>query len=451
MGEGQGEGAARGSNMKVQISKIRFNPENPRHFINPETINSLAACMKADGQLESVKTRKLTPQDTSSQGCTGTEPAEYEVFEGERRLRAAMKLGWLEIEAEVFTGSRDDFSLKGFMNNNGEPYLWLDKYTYIANYANEHKDLNQQQIGAVLDVDQATVSHAFKINALLNQASRELIYEQFIKKDYEVTVRAVIALAGLAKSKPDKDGRYSTEDVDNMERSLKVLIAGKMPEKQAKKLAIWVKKGGKPEEWKSGGMEGHPSTSSGQGEGHPSTGSGLYEEQWQELRETGYFQIKPAKAGFHIIIPDEHSAILAAFGAAGAMWALRAGEEGKGVGGKGEQQQNPTSFFEGNPYWADLPEMVEKIKENKSLVSSSKFLGKEHGQDFNSRLETTNQKLETLKTPETRDQKPETLNQQITPASDDPIDQLKAKALNAGVDLGKKGVNWLLKKLKKDL
>ncbi len=232
--------------MKIQISKIRFNPENPRHFINPDGIDSLAASMKANGQLESVKVRELTAQDTASQGCTGKELAGYELFEGERRLRAAMKLGWTEIEAEVFTGGREDFSLKGFMNNNGEPYHWLDKYRYIADYMEKHPDLTQIQIADRVALSQQEVSNAIKALSILNKSAQEMIYRNSVKsKDWQLPVAVVMMLTALAKGQPN--------DQDTVEQALKVVFDRKMTVKQAEKLVEWVNKGNAPETFPADG------------------------------------------------------------------------------------------------------------------------------------------------------------------------------------------------------
>jgi len=345
--------------MKIPISKIRFNPENPRHFINPDSIDSLAASFKANGQLESVKVRKLTSQDTPSQGCTGTEPAEYELFEGERRLRAAMKLGWTEIEAEVFTGSREDYSLKGFMNNNGEPYHWLDKYRYIADYVAKHPDLTQKEIGDKLEVDQQGISEATQVIPLLNKGAMEIIYLPEVKsKGWKVPEKAVLALIyGLGSD---------LRRPELVERCVKVLIEQKMTVEKTKKLAEWVKAGNMPESYPAGGKAGER----GKGQEQNQT-DGPYAKLLQELGQTGYFKIKrQAKGGLHIIIPDETNGALAALGAAGALWArenaLRAGEKGEGVGGKVEQQQNQAVFFEGNPYLADLPGMIKQVQGSKA-------------------------------------------------------------------------------------
>ena len=57
--------------------------------------------------------------------------------------------------------------------------------------------------------------------------------------DYEVTQRALLPLTGLATGQPD--------DQDRVEATLKVLLAQKMAELQAKNLVAWVKAGNPPE------------------------------------------------------------------------------------------------------------------------------------------------------------------------------------------------------------
>jgi ParB/RepB/Spo0J family partition protein len=405
--------------MKIQISKIRFNPENPRHFINPDKIDSLAASMKADGQLEPVKVRKLTPQDTPSHGCTGTEPAEYELFEGERRLRAAMKLGWLEIEAEACTGTREDFSLKGFMDNNGEPYLWLDKYRYIANYRAKNPNLTQKQTADILDVASTMVSNADKVIPLLNDGAMAEIYRiAKLSTSWQVPERTVVTLSGLANGQKDV--------LNLMERAIKVAIQGKMTEKQAKKLAEWVKLGNSPETFGDSKQPAVDKALAGEGQDGP------YATLWQELAETGYFQIKrPAKGGIHIIIADEDSGAVAALGAAGAIW---------GLGHK-------DSKLDENPYLVDLPGMVEKIKAGE--VVSGKGDGLSESQIPNGAGGIPNSKSQMPNGPMTMVKG--ILNKQVTTASNDPIDQLKAKAINTGLSLAKKGAKKVWTYFKKKM
>ncbi len=111
-----------------------------------------------------------------------------------------------------------------------------------------------------------------------------------------------------------------------------------------------------------------------------------------------YIAKRSLKGGFHIIIPGEPVAAMAALGVAGVIWALR---QAQGDGGSG-QAAFGWAQASGNPYLADLPGMFERMcnvlgatcevgEKKKSLVSSFKVLEKEQP-------ETRDQKLETLHT-----------------------------------------------------
>jgi len=119
-------------------------------------------------------------------------------------------------------------------------------------------------------------------------------------------------------------------------------------------------------------------------------------------------------------------------------------KQGDGVSGKGQVEDK-------NKYSEALPGLLEQavlrqaqdedaqrdVKENKSLVSSFKFLGKE-----TSEQETRNQKLETSgsfgNAPTTKVEG--ILDQKVISTSKNPAEQLKAELLNNGAKVVKKGV-----------
>jgi ParB/RepB/Spo0J family partition protein len=394
--------------MKIQISKIKENPNNPRHVFNQAEDDSLALSMQKQGQLVACVATRLR------QGYGGQEQ-EYQLISGARRLRAAIKNNWTELECDISDKSEGDEAIELMLFNGGKKLFWLEEYEGIEYARSKNPRLSQKELAEKMGVRQQYISDVMRVLPLLNEAAKAEIYRIAVKSDgWEVPERAIITLTAGFEPTP--------ANIDLMERAVKVLIQHKMTIKQAKRLAEWVKAGNSPEDF--AGSNAQKAKSSKE------DGSGLYEEQWQELRETGYFQIKrPSKGGIHIIIPDEDSAILAGFGAAGALWALeralRAAEEGEGV---------------------------EQIKAGE--VVSDKGDGTHLRQEASAgEPETRNQKLETSGNSGNH---PMTmvkgiLNQQITTASNDPIDQLKAKALNAGVGLLKTGAKKLLDHFKKDL
>jgi len=383
--------------MKIQLSEIRPHPDNPRSFLEQDIVDAVAKSMDKDGLLNSVKLVLLTDERKAGDGLVG-QGTNYYILCGHYRYAAAKKLGWTEIEAVVVKGiSRADEMLELIMGNKAQPPNWFDDYLGIEKYMALCPDLNNQEIADKLQLRFQYVGDVAKVMRLLNTAARAQICGQLRNPElstiWKIPESAVIALTGLASGYPD--------DLDKMEKSLKVLIKHKMTEKQAKKLALWVKAGNSPEEFpvsgKGVGVSGEPKE---QGQDWP------YEGLLRELKNTGYFQIKmPAKGGIHIIIiQGDDKAALGALGAAGALW----------------WSEHKDSKLEDNPYWADVLGLIKKIKagdveqenkfkgqgskaqeiqgngqENKSLVSSFKFLGKDQGKDLNPKLETTNQKLET--------------------------------------------------------
>ena len=72
---------------KLAISSIRPNPYQPRREFNEAELAELQASLKASGLLQPITVRR------ANQG--------FELISGERRLRAATRLGWKEIPAII--------------------------------------------------------------------------------------------------------------------------------------------------------------------------------------------------------------------------------------------------------------------------------------------------------------------------------------------------------------
>ena len=70
---------------KLAISSIRPNPYQPRREFNEAELSELQASLKASGLLQPITVRRA--------------PGGFELISGERRLRAATRLGWSEIPA----------------------------------------------------------------------------------------------------------------------------------------------------------------------------------------------------------------------------------------------------------------------------------------------------------------------------------------------------------------
>src|SRR5438874_3482305 len=73
--------------IRIPLSRIRPNPFQPRRDFDPADLAELEASLKASGLLQPITVRR--------QGD------DYELIAGERRLRAASNLAWIEIGAIV--------------------------------------------------------------------------------------------------------------------------------------------------------------------------------------------------------------------------------------------------------------------------------------------------------------------------------------------------------------
>lgn len=82
------EAAAQGSLVQIPVANVRPNPYQPRRAIDQDALAELASSLESAGLLQPIVVRK-----------TGDDS--YELIVGERRLRAAERLGWNEIGAVV--------------------------------------------------------------------------------------------------------------------------------------------------------------------------------------------------------------------------------------------------------------------------------------------------------------------------------------------------------------
>lgn len=81
--------------MKIETTKILPNPMQPRTVFDEGEMEELAASLDRDGLLNAISVEKL-PNGW------------YMLTDGERRWRAALSIGWREIEATVRESCADD-------------------------------------------------------------------------------------------------------------------------------------------------------------------------------------------------------------------------------------------------------------------------------------------------------------------------------------------------------
>ncbi len=137
----------------LPVSSIAPNPFQPRRDFSAEDLDDLAASMKDNGLLQPVVVRAKA----------GGGAVRWELVAGERRWRAAMRLGWKEIPASV--RELDDRTMlvlamvENLQRSGLSPLEEADGYRRLG----AEFSLSQQQIAELVGKDRSTVSNSLRL------------------------------------------------------------------------------------------------------------------------------------------------------------------------------------------------------------------------------------------------------------------------------------------------
>ena len=146
----------------LPIAHIAPNPFQPRKEFRPEDLADLEASLRISGLLQPITVRP-SPHHTG-----------YELIAGERRLRAATRLGWGEIPALVReTDDRAMLTLamvENLQRADLDPIEEADGYQRLV----DDFDLTQQEVADVVGKDRSTIANALRLLALPASVRRML-------------------------------------------------------------------------------------------------------------------------------------------------------------------------------------------------------------------------------------------------------------------------------------
>jgi ParB family transcriptional regulator, chromosome partitioning protein len=146
--------SAAGTASSVPVARIEPNPFQPRTEFREQDLADLTASIKANGLLQPV-TLRPHPSGTG-----------YQLIAGERRLRAAVRLGWSEIPALV--REVDDQTLltlaivENLQRADLNPLDEAEGYERLA----KSYTLTQQQVADLVGKDRSTVANALRLLGL---------------------------------------------------------------------------------------------------------------------------------------------------------------------------------------------------------------------------------------------------------------------------------------------
>ena len=172
------EAKERGELQKIRLAEIRPNPYQPRRTFNTEDLAELEASIRTNGLLQPVTVRPAA----NGKG--------YELVAGERRLRAAGRLGWADIPALV--REIDDRALLTLALVENLQRADLDPLEEAEGYQRliDEFDLTQQQVADVVGKDRSTVANMLRLLGL-PAGVRRLVQEGKITLGH---ARALLAL-----------------------------------------------------------------------------------------------------------------------------------------------------------------------------------------------------------------------------------------------------------------
>lgn len=138
---------------RLRIQDIQPNPFQPRRTFTPEDLADLESSLRASGLLQPITVRAR-----SGNG--------YELVAGERRLRAATRLGWTEIPALIRDFDDQAMLTLALVENlqraNLNPLEEAEGYQRLI----EEFGLTQQQVGEAVGKDRTTITNLLRVLSL---------------------------------------------------------------------------------------------------------------------------------------------------------------------------------------------------------------------------------------------------------------------------------------------
>jgi ParB family transcriptional regulator, chromosome partitioning protein len=161
----------------LPIGAIHPNPYQPRRSFNPEELLELEQSLRASGLLQPITVR---------QGADGT----YQLVAGERRLRAATRIGWSSIPAIIKDFDDRDMLVLAMVENLQRADL--NPMDEALGYERLTRDFGhtQQQVADAVGKDRSTVANFLRL-LTLPEGIRKLV------RDGQLTLghaRALLAL-----------------------------------------------------------------------------------------------------------------------------------------------------------------------------------------------------------------------------------------------------------------
>lgn len=149
---GGGQAAPASDLQRIQLSRIRANPFQPRREFDPAELAELEASLKASGLLQPITVRRRGDA--------------FELIAGERRFRAATNLGWTEISAIVRDFDDQTMLVLALVENLQRANLNAIEEARGYRRLIDEFQLTQQQVAEAVGKDRTTITNLLRVLGL---------------------------------------------------------------------------------------------------------------------------------------------------------------------------------------------------------------------------------------------------------------------------------------------
>lgn len=134
---------------RVNVRQIDSNPAQPRQHFDPDETRSLAESISAHGLLQPVVVRQVHNR--------------YQLVAGERRLRAAIQAGWVDVPVNVVEADDRQMAELAIVENLQRKDLnALEKAASFQKYL-EHYGCTQEELAGRLKLDRSTIANLIRL------------------------------------------------------------------------------------------------------------------------------------------------------------------------------------------------------------------------------------------------------------------------------------------------
>lgn len=186
----------------LKLSQIRANPYQPRKEFRPEELADLEASLRVNGLLQPITVR---PAPTGNG---------YELIAGERRFRAATRLGWTEIPALVKPVDDKTLLVLAMIENlqraDLDPIEEADGYQRLA----DEFQLTSQEVADIVGKDRSTVANAIRLRQLPASVRRMLQEKQLTAGHARALLPLSTERAIVDMARSIVDGGLSVREVE---------------------------------------------------------------------------------------------------------------------------------------------------------------------------------------------------------------------------------------------